>query len=139
MQQTYSGACHCRAVQFEVDFDLAAGTGKCNCSYCSKLRFWLTNAKFQNFRLLCGESNLSDYQGTNPVAHHLFCKRCGIHPFEWIDMPNISGEKYYNINVLCLDNLDLSDLLSAPVEYFDGLHDNWGGHHNQAAIRQRPL
>jgi hypothetical protein len=41
-------------------------------------------------------------------------------------MPNMSGEKYYSINVLCLDDIDLTELLAAPVEYYNGLHDNWG-------------
>jgi len=123
--KTYTGACHCGAVRFEVGFDLSAGTGKCNCSYCSKLRLWLVNARPQDFRLLTGEADIADYRGKNPVAHHQFCKRCGVHPFEWVDMPNLSGSPYYNINVLCLDDIDLSDLLAAPIEYYDGLHDNW--------------
>jgi hypothetical protein len=41
-------------------------------------------------------------------------------------MPNMSGEIDYKINLLCLDGIDLSELLAAPVEYYDGLRDNWG-------------
>jgi hypothetical protein len=123
--KTYTGACHCRAVQFEVGFDLSLGSGKCNCTYCSKLRLWLVNAKPQDFRLLTGVMDLVDYRGKNPVAHHQFCKRCGVHPFERIDMPNMSGERYYNINILCLDDIDISEFLAAPVAYYDGLNDDW--------------
>ena len=47
-------------------------------------------------------------------------------PFEWVDMPNMSGTKYYNINVACLDDVDIAELMAAPVRYYDGLNDNWG-------------
>lgn len=41
-------------------------------------------------------------------------------------MPNMSGAKYYNINVACLDDVDIDELMAAPVRYYDGLNDNWG-------------
>ena len=37
-------------------------------------------------------------------------------------MPNMSGMTYYNINVACLNDLDID----APVHYFDCQNDNWG-------------
>ena len=107
--------------------DISAGTGKCNCTICTKMRLWLVNADLESFRLLAGEDDLTDYVGKgNAVAHHLFCKRCGVRPFELIDMPNMSGAKYYNINVMCLDGLDMDELMAAPVSYYDGRNDNWG-------------
>jgi hypothetical protein len=38
----------------------------------------------------------------------------------------MSGGKYYNVNVSCLDGVDIDELTSAPVTYYDGLNDNWG-------------
>jgi hypothetical protein len=126
MLKTYTGGCHCGAVRFEVDVDISAGTGKCNCTFCTKARLWSVDAKPEVFRLLCDETSIVDYQLTNMVAHHTFCRTCGIRPFEWVDVPNMTGAKYYNINVACLDGVDVDELMAAPVTYYDGLHDDWG-------------
>ncbi len=126
MLKTYTGSCHCGAVRFEADVDVAAGTGRCNCSICTKMRLWSIQIAPRAFRLIAGEAELTDYRGQNPVAHHLFCRRCGIHSFEWVDVPNMSGAKYYNINVACLDDIDIDELVSAPITYSDGRNDDWG-------------
>jgi hypothetical protein len=126
MLKIYSGRCHCGAVRFEADIDIAAGTTKCNCSICSRMRLWSVQVSPEAFRLLDGEGALADYRGGNAVAHHLFCRHCGIHPFEWVDTPNMSGSKYYNINVACLDDIDVDELVNAPVTYCDGANDDWG-------------
>lgn len=126
MLKTYCGGCHCGAVRFEADLDIGAGTGKCNCTLCTKMRLWSVEVKPEAFRLLAGEADMVDYQGTNRVAHHLFCRHCGVRPFEWVDVPNMTGEKYYNINVACLDGLDIDELLAAPVTYYNGLNNDWG-------------
>lgn len=126
MLKTYRGSCHCGAVRFETDADISAGTGKCNCTLCTKMRLWSVEAKPEAFRLLAGEADMVDYQGSNKVAHHLFCRHCGVRPFEWVDVPNMTGEKYYNINVACLDGLDIDELMAAPVTYYDGLNNDWG-------------
>jgi hypothetical protein len=49
-----------------------------------------------------------------------------VRPFEWVDMPNMIGAKYYNINVGCLNEVDIDELMAAPVTYYDGLNDDWG-------------
>ena len=127
MLRTYTGTCHCGAVRFSADLDISAGTGKCNCTFCTKARLWIVNATPDAFRLASGSDDLVDYIGKkNSVAHHFFCRHCGIRAFDFIDMPNMSGTPYYNINIACLDDVDLDELLSAPVEYYDGLNDNWG-------------
>ena len=126
MLKTYVGGCHCGAVRFEAEIDISAGTGKCNCTMCTKMRLWSVDVKPEAFRLVAGESDLADYCGNNPVAHHLFCRHCGVRPFEWVDTPNMSGGKYYNVNVACLDGVDIDELMAAPVTYYDGLNDNWG-------------
>ena len=126
MLKSYSGGCHCGAVRFEADVDVSAGTTKCNCSICSKMRLWSVQVAPEAFRLLAGEAEMTDFRDRNPVAHHLFCKHCGIHAYEWVDVPNMDGAKYISINVACLDGVDIDELMAAPVSYADGLNDNWG-------------
>jgi hypothetical protein len=126
MLRTYRGSCHCGAVCLETDLDISAGTVKCNCSICTKMRLWSVRVGPEAFRLILGEAELTDYRGNNEVAHHLFCKHCSVHPFERIDVPNMTGAKYLNINVACLDGVDIDELMAAPVTYCDGLNNDWG-------------
>ena len=90
MLKTYTGSCHCGAVRFKAEVDISAGTGKCNCTICAKMRLWSVSVKPETFSLIAGHADLTDYQGKNLVAHHLFCKRCGVRPFEWVDVANMS-------------------------------------------------
>jgi hypothetical protein len=38
MLKTYKGGCHCGAVHFEADIDLAHGANKCDCSIRAETR-----------------------------------------------------------------------------------------------------
>ena len=81
MKRTYHGSCHCGAVRFECELALSEGTSKCNCSICTKTRFWKAIVKADAFRLLQGEDVLVDYQFGANAIHHLFCSRCGVKGF----------------------------------------------------------
>ena len=124
MKRTYHGSCHCGAVRFETDLDLSAGTGKCNCSICTKRRNWSAQVKPEDFRLISGADNLSDYQFGTMSGHHRFCKTCGVASFGDGYIEQIGGA-YYSISLACLDDLDPTELAEAPVKYADGGNNKW--------------
>ena len=124
MKKTYQGSCHCGKVRYEANLDLSEGTGKCNCSICTKARHWGAMARPENFRLLTSEAELSDYQFGSNSMHHLFCKTCGVHSFGHGYVEEIGGA-FYTVNVACLDNVAPAELVSGPIRYADGRNNNW--------------
>lgn len=123
MKKTYPGGCHCGAVRFEADVDLAEGTFRCNCSICFKSRAWMAAVPAASFRLLSGEEKLRDYQFGPKRIHHFFCSACGVRPFAQGQDPK--GIKTYVVRVNCLEGVDAKELVDAPIRYFDMLHDNF--------------
>lgn len=123
-EKTYHGSCHCGSVKIKAKIDLSKGTGRCNCTYCRKVRSWSVIIKPENFELLAGQESLSDYQFGTFSGHHLFCKNCGCRPFGRGHVEEIGGD-FVSIALACLDDVDAQELIDAPVKYFDGLNNNW--------------
>ncbi|EHK76314.1 glutathione-dependent formaldehyde-activating protein [Sinorhizobium meliloti CCNWSX0020] len=124
MKKTHKGSCHCGQIRFEVDIDLEAGTSRCNCSYCSKLRYWGASVKPEDFRLMCEETGIGDYQFGTMSGHHRFCTACGVTPYGHGYVEEIGGA-FVSINVACLDGVDPAEFAALPIQYMDGLHNNW--------------
>jgi hypothetical protein len=121
--KNYNGGCHCGAVRFEAQLDLAAGGGRCNCSICTKTAVTSALVKPEAFRLLTSEAPLGTYEWGAKISQRFFCKHCGIHCFGRGHLPEVGGD-YVAVNLNCLEGVELSEL---PVQYWDGRHNNWEG------------
>ena len=139
MKKTYHGSCHCRAVRFSANLDLApegerseparpgvwwTTTFRCNCSSCLKTRFWKIFVTPEDFSLLSGEEALTEYRFGERAIGHVFCKHCGVRPFASADFEMLGGP-FHAVNIACLDDIDPAMLAALPIQYMDGLHNNW--------------
>jgi len=123
MVKTYHGSCHCGAVRFEADIDLAADTYRCNCTICARIRFWAAVIRPDAFRLLAGESELTKYLFHSRRNEHYFCRHCGVRGFGVGNPPDLG--QVIGINLGCLEDASPEELAAAPILYIDGLHDHW--------------
>ena len=111
MLKTYHGSCHCGLVRFEAEIDLTLPTYRCNCSICSRNRFWAAVIERPAFRLLEGKSELKQYLFYSMQNEHYFCKTCGVRPFGVGNIPEV-GEKI-GVNIGCLEDATPEELAAA--------------------------
>ena len=115
MAEPYQGGCHCGRIRFAVTAPLV-GVTECNCSVCRMKGFLHWIVPLERFELLQGREALTTYRFNTGVAQHTFCATCGMHPFY---VPRSDPDKI-DVNVRCLDDVDLTQV---PVAPFDG--QNW--------------
>jgi hypothetical protein len=123
MEKTYFGACHCGAVEFEVDVDLEQGTRRCNCTFCAKVRNWVGSTTPDKLRVTKGEDGLGSYSARSGAQHeHCFCTTCGVRVFSRGHIEEMGDFASPMISVL---NLSPGELAGLTIVYQDGRHDNW--------------
>ena len=106
---TYRGACHCKAVQFEVDADIDH-VRVCDCSVCSMRGGLMFRVPEGGMRLLTPMENLTAYRWGSRTAVDYFCPICGILPFRKPSaltqaerLAGMSSFEGWAINTRCLE------------------------------------
>lgn len=112
--KTHHGSCHCGAVTFTVDTDLEK-VMDCNCSHCSRKGLLLTFVPAEQFQLISGKENLTEYLFNKKTIHHEFCKTCGVQCFGHAQGPD--GKEMVAVNVRCLPDVDTTTL---TIDHADG-------------------
>ena len=112
----HRGGCHCGRVRFEVDAPNDLQVSECNCSICRMSGFLHLIVRKTDFKMLCGEQELTSYRFNTGVAQHLFCRHCGVKSF-YIPRSNPDG---FSVNARCIDPETVSTI---SVGAFDG--ENW--------------
>src|SRR5215510_1324219 len=102
MLKTYRGSCHCGAVRFEAEIDLAQPTYRCNCSICSRNRFWAAVVKPKDFRLLEGRNELTQYLFNSRQNAYFFRRTRGVRPYGLGNSSDV-GEMV-GVNIGCFEN-----------------------------------
>jgi len=111
---TYLGSCHCGKVKYEATLVLESATD-CNCSIDSRTAAVMAPVPAENFKLLSGEGEMTEYLFGKKHVHRCFCRTCGIHAFAY--GAGRDGKPMKMINVRCLDGVDLSKL---KIAHYDG-------------------
>ncbi len=107
--ETYTGHCHCGAVEFTAKADLEH-TSVCNCSHCQMKGLIMAFIPKEDFTLIKGKDNLTIYHFNKKAIDHKFCKVCGVEPFSTSEnWPKMM------INVRCLDGVDIDSLTPEKV------------------------
>jgi len=123
MLKTYRGSCHCGTVKFEADLDLGQSSYRCNCSICRRTRFWPAVAKPEQFRLLAGEADLTQYLFHTKKNFHYFCRHCGVRAFG-VGTETPVGPMV-GVNLGCLEDLPDEELCQIPITCVDGRNDRF--------------
>ncbi|MEM7268664.1 MAG: GFA family protein, partial [Pseudomonadota bacterium] len=109
MTKQYSGGCHCGRLRFDARLDLSAGTYRCNCTYCRKMRVWIARAAENDFVYTVGGDSVATYRvREDGFATFHFCDHCGVRIGTAVSHPQY-GE-FFNVSIGALEGVDEEEL-----------------------------
>lgn len=106
--KTYSGSCHCGAVQCTVEADITEAM-QCNCSHCKRKGFLLTFIPKEQFTLVSGAEDMTTYLFNKKHINHQFCKHCGVQVFG-------SAGDTVALNLTCVDDIEMDEITINQVD-----------------------
>jgi hypothetical protein len=109
----WNGSCHCGAVRFRVEAEIAELT-RCDCSLCRRKGALMAKVPESGLTIEAGQAALTLYRWNTGVAQHWFCRTCGIYPFHG----KRAAPDSYGVNVGCLEDFDVA---AYPYRLADGL------------------
>jgi hypothetical protein len=114
------GACHCRAITFELSLEPAPeriSARTCSCSFCLKHGGIWTASPTASLRVhVARPDQVSHYQFGTRTADFLVCRICGVVP---LVTSCIGGREYAVVNVNAFEDVPASMISHSPVS-FDG-------------------
>ena len=116
LSATHRGRCHCGAVTFEAVALENLQVVNCTCAMCAMTGYMHLQIPKDKFRLLTGDTFLTEYRfGTDP-ARHLFCRRCGVKSFYVMDANSMN----ISVNVRCLEGSTIRSVNVMPPAQMQG-------------------
>ena len=113
-KRPYRLACHCGAIRFEVDAELA-GLVECNCSTCRRHGFLHWKVPAGVVKLVTERVRLSTYAWRDLAGGHHFCPTCGT-----AILRTGYADGVVSVNARCIEEVDV---FSLEVRRYDGRKD----------------
>ncbi|KAF8418724.1 hypothetical protein EV426DRAFT_618148 [Tirmania nivea] len=118
----YHGSCHCGSITYTFTLPGMPSSWpltKCNCSICHKCNFLhlrIPTPYISTFTVsTTSPDDLKDYTFNTHQIHHKSCSKCSVGLFRsW----KVDGEEWLIVNVVTLDDVDLSGV-GTNVGYLD--------------------
>ena len=109
-----TGSCHCGKVTYSLAEDPPTRAIACNCSICRRKGYLHHFTAPDKFTFTGSRDDLQVYTFKRHALRHQFCKTCGCAPFAEGSGPD--GKEMVEINLRCVDGLDLEGLTITPYD-----------------------